>query len=132
MMTTTGSGGWISRDGQLILLEKTVRTVPYGFLGVIFGVYLAQLRFTAFAIGIVLTLTVLSSAFYTFIISFLADRIGRRKTLVFFALTDFVAGNPPLVSPDRLAPLFARPRAEIAAAAGGGGRLLPRDTSRPP
>src|SRR3989440_2390810 len=104
MMTTRGSGGWISRNGQLILLEKTVRTVPYGFLGVIFGVYLAQLGFTAFAIGIVLTLTVLSSAFYTFIISFVADRIGRRKTLVFFALTDFVAGSHLPFSTDRLGP----------------------------
>src|SRR2546425_10472121 len=121
MMTTTGSGGWISRDGQLILLEKTVRTVPYGFLGVIFGVYLAQLGFSAFAIGIVLTLTVLSSAFYTFIISFLADRIGRRKTLVFFALTDFVAGNPPLLPPGWVGPRFVGDGREKTPRAGGGG-----------
>lgn len=74
-------GDWIDRDGKIIFLEKTVRTVPYGFLSVIFGVYLAQLGFNAFDIGIVLTLTVLSSALYTFIISFIADRIGRRKTV---------------------------------------------------
>src|SRR5437870_6685990 len=88
---STRFGDWIDRDGKLIFLEKTVRTVPYGFLGVIFGVYLAQLAFTPVAIGIVLTATVLSSALYTLVISFLADRIGRRKTLVFFALTDLVA-----------------------------------------
>ncbi len=40
-----------------------------------------------------LTLTILSSALYTFVISFVADRFGRRRTLVFFALTDFVAGT---------------------------------------
>ena len=69
-------------------MEKIVRTIPYGFLGVILGVYLAQLGFSALAIGIVLTPTVLSSAFYTFIVSFLDDRIGRRRTLIFFGLTD--------------------------------------------
>src|SRR6266446_6647058 len=89
----TRSGDWIDRDGKLIFLEKTIRTVPYGFLGVIFGVYLAQLGFTPVATGIVLTATVLSSAIYTLVISFIADRIGRRKTLVFFALTDVVAGT---------------------------------------
>src|SRR2546427_3795342 len=90
---STRFADWIDRDGKLIFLEKTIRTVPYGFLGVIFGVYLAQLGFTPVAIGIVLTATVLSSALYTLVISFIADRIGRRKTLVFFALTDVVAGD---------------------------------------
>src|SRR3989475_7974088 len=90
---STPFADWIDRDGKLIFLEKTIRTVPYGFLGVIFGVYLAQLDFTPVAIGIVLTATVLSSAVYTLVISFIADRIGRRKRLVFFALTDFVAGT---------------------------------------
>src|SRR3989454_8293622 len=103
----TGFGDWINRDGKLIFLEKTIRTVPYGFLGVIFGVYLAQLGFTPVAIGIVLTATVLSSALYTLVISFIADRIGRRKTLVFFALTDVVAGAPLFASQDCWGPGLA-------------------------
>src|SRR5437867_2080878 len=77
---------WIDTDGKIILLEKTVRTAPYGFLGVLYGVYLDQLGFSPLAVGVVLTLTVLSSALYTFVISFVADSIGRRRTLVFFAL----------------------------------------------
>ena len=100
-------GDWIDRDGKTIFLEKTVRTVPYGFLGVLFGVYLAQLGFNAFAIGVVLTFTVLSSAFYTFVVSFIADRIGRRRTLIFFALTDFAAGSALFLSNAWWAPVFA-------------------------
>ncbi len=92
-MRSTATAGWIHRDGKLIFLEKTVRTVPYGFLSVAFSLYLQYLGFTLFEIGIVLTLTILTSALYTFVISFVADRIGRRRTLVFFALTDFVAGT---------------------------------------
>lgn len=79
-------------DGKLIMIEKSIRTIPYGFLGVLFGVYMAQMGFNALVIGIVLTATIFSSAVYTFIASLVADRIGRRRTLVFFALTDFVAG----------------------------------------
>src|SRR2546427_11157088 len=117
-------GGWIDRDGRLIFLEKTVRTVPYGFLGVLFGVYLAQLRFSTLAIGIVLTLTVLSSAFYTLIISFVADRIGRRKTLIFFALTDFVAGALLLISADWWAPVLAGIVGNMTVGAGEVGPFL--------
>ena len=124
MVRTSGSRGWIDRDGKVIFLEKTVRTVPYGFLGVLFGVYLAQLRFSTLAIGIVLTLTVLSSAFYTFIISFVADRVGRRKTLVFFALTDFVAGALLLISTDWWAPVLAGIVGNMTVGAGEVGPFL--------
>src|SRR3989442_6558805 len=116
---STGFGDWVDRDGRLIFLEKTVRTVPYGFLGVIFGVYLDQLGFTKVAIGIVLTATVLSSGLYTFVISFVADRIGRRKTLVFFALTDFVAGTLLFVSTDWWAPVLAGIVGNMTVGAGG-------------
>ena len=137
MLRIRRSAGWISRDGQLIFLEKTVRTVPYGFLGVLFGVYLAQLGFSALAIGIVLTLTVLSSALYTFIISFVADRFGRRKTLVFFAMTDIVAGALLLTSTAWWAPVFAGIVGNMTVGAGEVGpflsleqAILPR-TARP-
>jgi MFS family permease len=100
-------GVWMSNDGKLILIEKTVRTIPYGFLGVAFSVYLSQLGFDGSQIGVVLTLTILSSALYTFAISFVADRIGRRWTLVFFALTDFVAGSLLFLSASWWAPVLA-------------------------
>jgi MFS family permease len=117
-------GDWIDRDGKTVLLEKTVRTVPYGFLGVLFGVYLAQLGFNAFAIGVVLTFTVLSSAFYTFIVSFVADRIGRRRTLVFFALTDFAAGLVLFLSNAWWAPVFAGIVGNMTVGAGEVGPFL--------
>ena len=115
---------WIDRDGQLILLEKAVRTVPYGFLGVIYAVYLAQLGVDPFLIGVVLTLTVVSSALYTFIISFLADRIGRRKTLVFFALMDVVAAGLLLSSTTWWAPALAGIVGNMTVGAGEVGPFL--------
>ena len=123
-MSGTDTGLWIDRDGQLILLEKAVRTVPYGFLGVIYAVYLAQLGVDPFLIGVVLTLTVVSSALYTFIISFLADRIGRRKTLVFFALMDVFAAGLLLSSTTWWAPALAGIVGNMTVGAGEVGPFL--------
>ena len=95
----------------------------------IFGVYLAQLGFTPVVIGIVLTATVLSSAVYTFIISFVADKIGRRKTLVFFALTDFVAGTLLFVSRDWWAPVLAGIVGNMTVGAGEVGPFLSLETA---
>ncbi len=117
-------GDWISRDGKLILLEKTVRTVPYGFLSFAFSLYLRSLGFSDFAIGVVLTLTILSSALYTFIISFIADRIGRRETLIFFALTDFVAGTLLFSSAIWWAPVLAGIVGNMTVGAGEVGPFL--------
>src|SRR5438445_1705886 len=83
----------MTQDGKLVLIEKAVRTVPYGFLGVLFSVYLSsQFNLDAFLIGVVLALTVASSAIYTLVASIFADRFGRKRTLIFFALTDALAG----------------------------------------
>lgn len=123
-MASVGATSWIARDGKLIFLEKTVRTVPYGFLGVLYGVYLAELGFEPFAVGVVLTLTVLSSALYTFIVSFVADRIGRRKALVFFALADFAAGVLLFSSTAWWAPVFAGVVGNMSVGAGEVGPFL--------
>src|SRR5207245_5549617 len=104
---STGFGDWVDRDGRLIFLEKTVRTVPYGFLGVIFGVYLDQLGFTKVAIGIVLTATVLSSGLYTFLITFVPDRICRRTTLPSSPPPTLTAPPPPAASTPPPPPLHA-------------------------
>lgn len=118
------SGNWLSIDGKLIMLEKCVRTVPYGFLGVLFAVYLSQLGFDAFLIGVVLTVTVFTSAFYTFAVSFIADRYGRKRTLIFFALMDFVAGTLLFVSTAWWTPVLAGIVGNMTVGAGEVGPFL--------
>ena len=115
---------WISNDGLLILVEKSVRTVPYGFLGVLFGVYLGALGFDPFQIGVVLTLTVFTSALYTFFVSFLADRTGRRRTLIFFAFMDLIAGSTLFLSTDWWAPVVAGVVGNMTVGAGEVGPFL--------
>jgi len=98
---------WLGRDGKIILVEKAVRTIPYGFLGVLYAVYLKQLGFDLFLIGVVLTLTTASSALYTLVASFVADSLGRKRTLIFFALMDALAGALLISSSEWWAPVAA-------------------------
>lgn len=107
-----------------MFLEKIVRTVPYGFLGVLFGVYMANLGFSSYIVGIVLTITVFTSALYTFGISFVADRFGRKRTLIIFALMDFVAGSVLFLSTAWWAPVIAGVVGNMTVGAGEVGPFL--------
>src|SRR2546422_644122 len=115
----------MTKDGKLVLIEKAVRTVPYGFLGVLFSVYLSsEFHLDAFLIGVVLALTVASSAIYTLVASVFADRLGRKRTLIFFALTDAVAGALLFSSDSLWAPVAAGIIGNMTVGAGEVGPFL--------
>ena len=115
---------WMTKDGKVVLIEKAVRTVPYGFLGVLFSVYLSQLGLGPFLIGAVLALTVASSAIYTLVASVFADRLGRKRTLIFFALTDTLAGALLFASDSLWAPVAAGIIGNMTVGAGEVGPFL--------
>lgn len=72
----------MSRDGRLVFVAKTARTFCYGFLGVLFPVYLAERGMDARRIGLAVTLTLLASAAMTFAIRRPAERYGARAALL--------------------------------------------------
>ncbi len=72
----------MSRDGRLVFVAKTARTFCYGFLGVLFPVYLAERGMDARQIGVAVTLTLLASAAMTFAIRRPAERYGARAALL--------------------------------------------------
>ena len=72
----------MSRDGRLVVVAKTARTFCYGFLGVLFPVYLAERGMDARQIGVAVTLTLLASAAMTFAIRRPAERYGSRIALL--------------------------------------------------
>ena len=77
---------WISRDGKLILSARIVRTFSYGFLSVILAIYLQLVGFNEILIGFVLTATLVNSVIFNVISSVYADKIGRRKFLILYAV----------------------------------------------
>lgn len=72
----------MSRDGRLVFVAKATRTFCYGFLGILFPVYLAERGLDARQIGVAVTLTLLASAAMTFAIRRPAERYGARAALV--------------------------------------------------
>ncbi len=72
----------MTRDGRLVFVAKTARTFCYGFLGVLFPVYLAERGMDARQIGMAVTLTLLASAAMTFAIRRPAERYGARAALL--------------------------------------------------
>jgi len=83
---------WISKDGRLLLTARILRTFAYGFLSIIISIYLKLIGFDGFLIGLILTSTLINSVIFTLVASFYADRIGRRKMLVVYALLMAISG----------------------------------------
>jgi len=76
---------WLAPDGRKILVARALRTFAYGYLAVILGAYLDSLGLDAFRIGLVFTGAIAGSAAMTVVWSLLADRVGRRRTVVVMA-----------------------------------------------
>jgi MFS family permease len=83
---------WLTTDGKLILSARVVRTFAYGFLSIVLAIYLKLIGFNDILIGLILAATLANSVIFTVIASFYADRIGRRKILVIYAILMSVAG----------------------------------------
>lgn len=98
---------WLTKDGKLLLSARMVRTFSYGFLSIILAIYLKHLGFDDILIGIILSITLLNSVFFTLFASFYADRIGRRKILVIYAVLMSAAGTIFLLTDNYIALIIA-------------------------
>jgi MFS family permease len=72
----------LSRDGRLLMVSRVVRLFAYGFVSVVFALYLAELGLSDRQIGLVLTLTLIGDAALSLWIATVADRIGRQRMLI--------------------------------------------------
>jgi MFS family permease len=75
-----------TRNLLLIYIAAWLRSFGIGFLGVVLGVYLSREGFSATAIGLVIAAGLAGAATGTVFITFNADRLGRRRTLVALSL----------------------------------------------
>ena len=98
---------WLTKDGKLLLSARMVRTFSYGFLSIILAIYLKQIGFDDILIGVILSVTLLNSVFFTLFASFYADRIGRRKILFIYAVLMSGAGTIFLFTDNYVALIIA-------------------------
>jgi len=89
---------WVSRDGKLLLTARIVRTFSYGFLSIVLAIYLKLMGFNEIFIGIVLTVTLVNSVIFNLFASFYADKIGRKKILIIYAILMAISGAIFLVT----------------------------------
>jgi MFS family permease len=84
--------GWLQPDGRKLLAARALRAFGYGYLAVVLGLYLQKLGLSAFQVGIVLTAALAGSALMNVLWTVLADRFGRRRTIVTMAVLMIAGG----------------------------------------
>ena len=77
---------WLSRDGKLLLAVRPLQTFSSSYVSIFFAVYMTLVGVPLWMIGVILTVGQLFSTFFNTVAGFMADRIGRRRMLVFFGL----------------------------------------------
>jgi MFS family permease len=89
------------RDITLLFVTRSARLFGYGFLSIVFVLYLVRIGLGGGAIGLLLALTLLGDAGISLWITTRADRLGRRRMLVVGALL-MVAGGAAFLLTRRL------------------------------
>jgi MFS family permease len=84
----------------LINAAGFLRSLGVGFMGVVLGIYLYRAGLSSFRIGLVLAAGLAGSALATLLVSFAADRLGRKRCLVLLSLLSALGGLALAVSPN--------------------------------
>ncbi len=82
----------LSRDGWLLFATCGLRSLAYGFLSVILGLYLDAIGLSVVAIGWIFTAALAGGALMTIAITAVADSFGRKTLLIAGALMMGLAG----------------------------------------
>ncbi|HEX5612486.1 MAG TPA: MFS transporter [Burkholderiales bacterium] len=79
-------------DRGKIYAASFLRALANGLAGVVFGIYLAKLGHSVVTLGLVLSAGIAGATLATAIVTFRADRFGRRRTLVVLGLLSAIGG----------------------------------------
>src|SRR5438270_7576648 len=93
------------RDLALINAAGLLRSFGVGLMGVVLGICLFRSGLSSTAIGLIIAMGLAGSASATVLMTLTADRIGRKRFLVFLSLISAVGGIALALSPR--APLLA-------------------------
>lgn len=98
---------WISRDGWLIIAARALRSFGYGFTSILLGVILGAEGFSIVQIGLLITIALIGDVISNILVALFADRLGRRRVLVFFVVLMAIAGFVFALSHNLIALLLA-------------------------
>ena len=86
-------------DRVVINLAGFLRSFGVGLMGVVLGIYLSRLGFSSLTIGIVVAVGLAGASSATVIVSFFADRFGRKQSLLILSLLTATGGLALAFSP---------------------------------
>jgi len=116
---------WVSRDGKLIILSRGVCTLARSSIAILLALYLDKLGFSLVQIGAFLSAGVAGSAFFAFLVSLIAEKVGRRHLLITFTLMSAAAGLALIFIDDFLPLIFFAFLGSISGAGGMAGPVQP-------
>lgn len=86
------TGAWITSDGRCVILARILRMFGFGFSSVLIGVILAEAGLSFVQVSLLLSVALIGSVIEIIFATLFADRLGRRRTLVGFAVLMALGG----------------------------------------
>lgn len=94
---------WVNRNGKILLAIRPIQAFAGSFVSLFFAIYLNSLGLPLWQTGLVLSGGLATSTLFNLVAGYLADRMGRRRLLMFFGLMSTAAGlvftltNQPMI-----------------------------------
>jgi len=94
---------WVNRNGKILLAVRPIQAFSGSFVSLFFAIYLNSLGLPLWQTGLVLSGGLATSTLFNLVAGYLADRMGRRRLLMFFGLMSTAAGlvftltNQPMI-----------------------------------
>lgn len=86
------TGAWITADGRFVILARVLRMFGFGFSSVLIGVILATEGLSFVQVSLLLSVGLVGSVVEIIFVALFADRLGRRRTLIGFAVLMALGG----------------------------------------
>ena len=94
---------WVNRNGKILLAVRPIQAFAGSFVSLFFAIYLNSIGLPLWQTGLVLSGGLATSTLFNLVAGYLADRMGRRRLLMFFGLMSTAAGlvftitNQPMI-----------------------------------
>jgi MFS family permease len=82
----------MSSDRRILYTTAFLRALATGMMGVLLGIYLARMAFTAAQIGLVISAGLAGATLAALLVTLAGDRLGRRRLLFWLALLSSLGG----------------------------------------
>jgi len=79
-------------DRRILYITAFLRALATGMMGVLLGIYLARMAFSAAQIGVVISSGLAGAAVAALLVTLAGDRLGRRRLLFWLALLSSLGG----------------------------------------